>query len=154
MVIAKVATRSIGVGWMPVEYACREADGSLRPVPLGRSRAEMYCPHCVAPRCLFAPGYSCDEPEEPMPEDGKKDPIKVAAGLSPTGEPLRESCWNCAHLRMNGDGKYVCRYDPFDAARGRWTMENSRPKKSCNLFEMRLVMEIPPLEDCTLGGGE
>ena len=62
-----------------------------------------------------------------------------AKGLSPRGEPLVESCWNCASVRCKGLG-FVCQFRPISAPVTRMTMSARRVIKSgCQSFEMRLV---------------
>lgn len=144
------------VQWVRVEYACREANGSMRALGPGESRKERYCPDCTASQCLFTPSSFGGEEEQ-----GKakvKDEVKMggntgrrnrARGLNSRGEPLLESCWNCVHLRQVwGDSwGYVCRWEPGEKPMSRWTMEQSPSRRvenrECERFWLRLVVEIP-----------
>ena len=143
--------------FIPIVYACREANGSLKPVMSLGERREKYCWHCTAPRCLFAPvDERPGEKNQAKVEAGRSKAVaRRAKGLNSSGEPLAESCWNCVSLReVVGEG-YVCGWELDEKPFSRWTAEKTRrvEKTGCTRFEIRLVMEIPFVDDGALGGG-
>ena len=143
--------------FIPIVYACREANGSLKPVMSLGERRKKYCRHCTAPRCLFAPiDERSGEKNQAKVEAGRsKAAARRAKGLNSSGKPLTESCWNCVSVREVLDEGYVCRWESGAKPASRWTMEKSRrvEKTGCERFEMRLVMEIPFVDDALGGGG-
>ena len=46
-------SRAFRVDWIRIDYACREANGSLKPVPPGATRKKLYCGQCQVGKCLF-----------------------------------------------------------------------------------------------------
>jgi hypothetical protein len=138
----------------PQGYGCVEyPSGSLKPVPPWQTRRSMgYCDQCQADVCLFS-GNGRPKPVKRRHVVGKKDGYHRRAaeararGETMQGQPLTPSCWNCVHLRRNGHG-YLCRYRPDDPPYGKATMMLNRKvaDTGCTAFEMRRVMEIPPLD--------
>lgn len=133
------------VQWKPIQYACREDDGSLKPVPVGMTREMLYCHHCTTPKCLFRSNGTAPDRSE---GDGRKTaPAQARArGLAGNGQPLTPNCWNCQHLRCKLSG-YVCQYEPGAEPVGKATMIRSRKvaDTGCKQFVLRREMEIPPL---------
>jgi hypothetical protein len=131
--------------WNRIEYACREPNASLKPVPSGFTREILYCGHCRAEKCLF----TNDEHDHPSPRpDGRKTaPARARArGLAGNGRPLIPNCWNCEELRCKLGG-YVCRYEPEEKPVSPSTMMARKvAEMGCNRFGLRRVMEIPPLD--------
>lgn len=130
------------VHWAPIEYACRDTNGSLLPVPPGTTRRKLYCGQCQASRCLFS-GAVPPGREERQRRIQAAAARKRARGLNTAGKPLKRSCWNCVQLRIKLGG-YVCGSEPEaqPAARGALTR---RYADGCQGFDWRRVMEIPVL---------
>lgn len=132
--------------WNKIEYACREGNGSLKPVPPGTTREQLYCGQCTAAKCLFAaPGY--DFPHK-VKEDGRKTaPARARAkGLAGNGRPLKATCWNCQEIRCKLAG-YVCRFESeAEPVTQRAMTARNVADIGCNRFGLRRAMEIPPLD--------
>lgn len=147
--------------WIRIEYACREADGSLKPVPPGTTRRELYCRQCKAVKCLFGKTareraitmaeLARQEAEEQEKQRQKYEQDKIrkrARGLNTSSRPLQQTCWNCCNLRIKLAG-YVCRHEPEaepeaePATRGKMI---HRYAHGCQNFGWRREVEIPPLE--------
>ncbi|MDH7490379.1 MAG: hypothetical protein QHH80_12855 [Anaerolineae bacterium] len=115
-----------GSNYRPVEYPCRDtATAALRPVPPGQTRAQLYCPHCTAKRCILNRGAPrrtrAPGPGRAMNNAGFRAACR-RAGLSHQGRPLARTCWNCVNLRrLVGLGLesdvYVCYWRHADAPR-------------------------------------
>lgn len=162
MTIPGVSPRLHNSGFEFIDYACRERDGSLKPGPV-----KEYCLECQfefrCRGCLFAPTWREGETDQDLAEMRRqagrhKAAAARAEGLNSAGQPLTPSCWNCESLRQR-DGGYVCKWEPEEKPFCRATAARSRTveKTGCDLFGMRLEMEIPPLdgeESRALGGGE
>ena len=131
------------VHWNPIEYACRDANGSLLPVPPGTTRRRLYCGQCRAEKCLFSGAVPAAR-EEHQRRIQAAAARKRARGLNTAGQPLKRTCWNCSQLRIKLGG-YVCRFEPEASplARGQLTR---RYADGCQSFDWRRVMEIPTLE--------
>jgi len=144
------------VFYRPQGYGCMEyPGGSLKPVPPGETRKSLgYCAQCQADVCLF-PGNGHRPRPEPVRHHTKastggyhqRAADARARGETMHGQPLTPSCYNCVHLRRNGKG-FLCRYRPDDPPYGRATMMLNRrvADTGCEAFEMRRVMDIPPLD--------
>lgn len=144
------------IQWDRIEYACRESNGSLKPVPVGTTRKKLYCGQCRASKCLFAPGnydYIIDNGQittiQPQIITQSQAAIAQARmkGLALNGRPLIPSCWNCQEIRCKLSG-YVCRYEPEADPVGKDTMIRVRKVSAtgCNRFRLRREMVIPPLD--------
>lgn len=137
--------------WEQHEYACREPNGSLKPVPPGFTRLQLYCSHCKAEKCLFDNGQHSqpdDAPPLPIFEDGRKiaQARARAQGLAANGKPLIANCWNCQELRCKFGG-YVCRFEPeANPVTTSTMMHRKMADMGCNQFGLRREMEIPPLD--------
>jgi hypothetical protein len=139
----------------PQGYGCVSyPSGSLKPVPPGQTRRSMgYCDQCQADVCLFSGNGQRPRPKPVRHHTkGRKSGYHQRAadaraqGLTMHGHPLTPSCWNCVHLRRNGKG-YLCRFEPGACPYGKATMMLNRrvADTGCQRFEMRRVMDIPPL---------
>lgn len=139
--------------WKRIDYACREANGSLKPVPPGTTRKKLYCGQCRAQKCLLtgktveaAQARKRREAEENAQKQRKYQQDKIrkrARGLGTGSRPLKQNCWNCNAIRIKLGG-FVCRYEPEaePASRGKLT---HRKADECQGFDWRLIVEIPPL---------
>lgn len=131
------------VHWNPIEYACRDATGSLLPVPPGTTRRKLYCGQCRAEKCLFSGAVPLGREAQPRwIQAGAAR--KRARGLNTAGQPLKRTCWNCIQLRIKLGG-YVCGFEPEadPVSRGKLLQQYA---DGCQSFEWRRVMEIPFLE--------
>ncbi len=113
-----------GSNYRPLEYPCRDtATAALRPVPLGQTRAQLYCPRCTAERCLLNRQTPRRTPGPGRAMNNAK--FRAAcrrAGLSHQGRPLARTCWNCANLRRLvgldlASDVFVCHWRYADAPR-------------------------------------
>lgn len=91
-----------------VVYPCRDELCRIRPVPRGKTRAEVYCPTCEADECLIR----TEKPEKPRGmtrTEAQQHRVRTlrAQGLDQKRRPLKTCCWNCAHLRAWGT-QFVC----------------------------------------------
>jgi hypothetical protein len=141
------------VQWTLITYACREANGSLKPVPVGLTREQLYCGQCKAKKCLFT-GKKPRSLEERRRREAEERALaqeeylkdkarKRGLGLNTGGQPLQQNCWNCCELRIKLGG-YVCRHEPETTPVSMRKMVN-RYAENCQGFCWRLKVEIPPL---------
>jgi hypothetical protein len=145
-----------GSNYQPRDYPCRDtATGALRPVPPGTTRAETFCTHCPAERCIL------DRDRTPRPTRPGRTENNAAfraecrrTGITTSGRPLARRCWNCVQLRRVmglGLDLYICHWRHGDSprevvvreARSRKTMlcrAPSEPVHGCGgtAFSLRL----------------
>lgn len=139
-------------------YGCMDQRNSLLVVLPGETRVSLgYCARCTAGRCVFLPSFErppvvkkrCSESSEAKKRSYQRATAgKRARGLAANGKPLRRSCWNCRQIcRLDGTG-FVCSLAlderPASAGimRGRY-----QQAEECEVFDLRLVVEIGELEE-------
>lgn len=142
------------VCWERIEYACREPNGSLKPVPTGTTREQLYCGQCRAKKCLFTgkkpqslrarQQQEAEERAQARATYLQDKAHKRARGKTTGGKPLQQNCWNCCNLRIKLGG-YVCRYEP-EAEPISMHKSIHRYRENCPSFGFRLKLEIPPLD--------
>lgn len=137
------------VQWKKIDYACREPNGSLKPVPVGTTRRELYCGQCKATKCLLT-NQKVQSAKQEVEKRAKwqrkyaQDKArKRARGLDTASRPLKRNCWNCSQIRIKLGG-FVCRYEPESEPANMSKMIH-RKADECQGFAWRLVVEIPPL---------
>lgn len=146
--------RCFRVVWKPQGYECVEPSGSLKP----GDRKALYCPQCKAKKCLFGisrPRLRAQKKKAVQQKSARKSRAmkevarrKRARGLDSRGKPLAKSCWNCSHVRRDGVGWYVCRFEPDAIPVKRHTMSRARKvaETGCKWFGMRLYPDVLPLK--------
>lgn len=148
------------VCWTRIDYACREANGSLKPVPPGTTRRKLYCRHCKAANCLFGGNgkksqsigelltewarQEAEELEKRRQKYQQDLARKRARGLDTSSQPLKQTCWNCCELRVKLAG-YVCRFEPEAKPASRGQLMHRYAEK-CQSFGRRREVAIPPLD--------
>lgn len=152
-------TLGLRVAFQDRGYACKWPNGSLKP----GCRRLLYCPDCDAKECLFGgltfkqiqAGAKVVEEGKPVRSQRRREAHsraskrsvaeKRAQGLTPRGEPLRATCWNCGLLRRTGC-KFICELQPLARPVTEWCVRDRLAGgMDCQSFGMRLVMEIPGL---------
>lgn len=140
------------------EYPCRDKNGSLLPVPIGKTRTEVYCrgrncPYyqdgCRIKGCLFVPTTLEEHYQqrrkkryEGQPEATRRRLAKLRSqGLNSNGEALAHTCWNCSHVRQVGT-KYVCKH----AMGQTFSAGQMQQRSACKNYQLRDYLDILPVE--------
>jgi hypothetical protein len=140
--------------WNKIDYACREDNGSLKPVPPGTTRKQLYCGQCRATKCFFT-GKKVQTAQERKRQEAEKrakwlekyardKARKRARGLDTASRPLKQNCWNCCEIRIKLGG-FVCRFEPEAEPASMGNMIH-RKADGCQGFGWRREVAIPPLD--------